>query len=209
MKYENDVTKYVGAQIKKYRKRKKMTQKELGFKIGVKHNTISGYESGTSEPEQNMLFAISDALEVSINDLFPSPTNMVPVSPQTVRIPVLGEIACGNPLLAEENIVKYRNESPDDLPSGKLAYLKAKGSSMEPTVPDGSLVLIREQEDVENGEIAAVLVNGNTEATLKRVRKQGGIIMLIPDNPAHETVVISEDNPARIIGKAVRFTQDL
>ena len=59
MKYEkNDVAAYVGAQIKKYRKKKGMTQKELGFRVGVKHNTISGYENGTNEPDQNILFAI-------------------------------------------------------------------------------------------------------------------------------------------------------
>lgn len=209
MKYERDVTKYVGAQIRKYRKKAGLTQKELGFRIGVKHNTISGYENGTNEPEQNILFAIADVLGVSINDLFPSPTNIIPVAPQTVRIPVLGTIACGEPILAEENITEYITESPDRVPSGNVFYLRAKGDSMEPTIPDGALVLVREQPEVESGMIAAVLVNDDTEATLKRIKRQGSMIILMPDNPAHEPIVVTPDRPARIIGRAIQVTQML
>lgn len=208
MKHE-DVAKYVGNQIRKYRRLRKMTQKELGFKIGVKHNTISSYESGTNEPESNILFAIADVLGISINDLFPSPTNIEPVPPMTVRIPIIGEIACGEPILAKENILGYVYESPELLPTGKLFYLRAKGESMEPTIPNGALVLIREQPEVEPGSIAAVLVNGETEATLKRIKRQGDLILLVPDNSEYEPIVVTEDSPARIIGKAVRFTQAL
>ena len=66
-----DVRKYTANKIKEYRKLNRMTQKELGEKIGVKHNTISGYENGTSEPEQDLLFKIAAALNININDLFP------------------------------------------------------------------------------------------------------------------------------------------
>jgi len=67
-----DISKYIGKQIKKYRLEKSMTQKELGIKVGLKHNTISSYESGTNEPDQKILFAIADALGVGIDALFPS-----------------------------------------------------------------------------------------------------------------------------------------
>ena len=127
----------------------------------------------------------------------------------SVQIPVLGAIACGSPILAEQNYEEYRCEAADHLPSGKLLYLKAKGNSMEPTIHNGAYVMIREQPNVESGEIAAVLVNGDTEATLKRIKKQGNIIMLMPDNPTHNPMIIDENNPAKIIGKAIRFTQDL
>lgn len=209
MKFENDVTKYVGAQIRKHRKKAGLTQKELGFKIGVKHNTISGYENGTNEPEQNILFAIADVLGVSINDLFPSPTNIEPAAPETIRIPVLGTIACGDPILAEENITEYIHMPKDQIPGGKLFYLRASGSSMEPTIPDGALVLIKAQPVVEIGAIAAVLVNGETEATLKRIKQQGDITILVPDNPKYEPIIVTPDNPARIIGRAVQVTQIL
>ena len=70
-----DIKTYVATKIKQYRKEKGLTQKELGEKIGVKHNTISGYEKGTTEPEQNLLFMIAKALDISINDLFPETRN--------------------------------------------------------------------------------------------------------------------------------------
>jgi len=206
MKFENDVSKYVGAQIRKFRKAKGMTQKELGFRIGVAHNTISGYESGSNEPDQNILFAIADVLGVSVNDLFPSPTNLEPVDPDFARIPVLGTIACGDPILAAENYSEYIYMPKDRLPSGNLFYLRAKGASMVPTIPDGALVLIQEQPEVESGAIAAVLVNGDTEATLKRVKRQGNMLILMPDNPEYEPIIVTPDNPARIIGRAVQVT---
>lgn len=210
MKYEkNDVSKYVGQQIRKYRKAKGMTQKELGFRIGVKHNTISGYESGANEPDQNILFAIADVLGISINDLFPPITNFETVEPDFERIPVLGTIACGEPLMVAENYAEYIYMPKDRLPSGKLFYLRAKGDSMVPTIPNGALVLVREQPEVESGAIAAVLVNGETEATLKRVKRQGSIVILTPDNPAYEPIVVDKYNPARILGRAIQVTQVL
>lgn len=80
---------------------------------------------------------------------------------------------------------------------------------MEPKIPNGSDVLIRMQDDVEDGEIAAVLVNGDMEATLKRVKKQGDIIMLVAENNAYAPYIITKDNPARILGKAVGVSFDL
>lgn len=209
-----DVTKYVGNQIRKYRKLRGMTQKELGLKIGVKHNTISGYESGANEPEQNTLFAIADVLGISINDLFPpttepTATNLIALPREVRPIPIIGAIACGDPILAEQNFEDYRYEVVENLPSGRLYYLYAKGDSMAPTIPDGSLVLIREQPTVESGQIAAVLLNGDTEATLKRVKWQGDLLILMPDNPSHHPIVVTKDNPARIIGRAIRYTVDL
>ncbi|RAV19730.1 helix-turn-helix domain-containing protein [Paenibacillus contaminans] len=69
-----DVKKYVGMQIKKYRKLRNMTQKQLGAKIGVQHNTISSYESGTNEPEQSILFELAKALDLRVDDFFPKST---------------------------------------------------------------------------------------------------------------------------------------
>ena len=119
-----NVYSYVAQKIKYYRKLKRITQKELGEKIGVKHNTISSYENGINQPEQDLLFKIADALDVSINDLFPptnyEPTNMKPAtSDDMVRIPIIGTIACGDPILADENIIGYRYHLRDKLPKGQ------------------------------------------------------------------------------------------
>ena len=112
-------------------------------------------------------------------------------------------------ILADENIDGYKEEITDSLPHGDLFYLKTKGDSMVPTVPLNSYVMIRLQPDVEDGEIAAVLVNGDSEATLKRVKRIGNTVMLMPDNPKYDPYIVDEENPARIIGKAVKITVDL
>lgn len=205
-----DVSSYVANRIREVRKSKKMTQKELAEKLGVKHNTISNYERNVSELGQNELFRISNALGISINDLYPPIANKSDIeSKEVVRIPILGAIACGEPITAEENIEEYRETLKSSVPAGNLFYLKAKGDSMYPKIPDGSYVLVREQADVENGEIAAVLINGDEEATLKRIRKLGDSILLESINEDYAPYLVNEDNPARIIGKAVKLEVDL
>lgn len=205
----------LGDRIKKARLDRGLTLLEVAERLGKTEATIQRYESGNIKNLKNdTIEDLASVLNVSPAYLMGwdtdfIPTNIISLSPTTVKIPVIGKIACGDPITAEENLIGYRYESPDFLPSGKLIYLQAKGDSMEPTIPNGSYVLIREQPDVENGEIAAVLVNGDTEATLKRVKKQGDTVFLMPDNPRHDPYVVTANNPARIIGKAIRFTQDL
>lgn len=196
------------------RERQKIEQLELAKLLGRKSaSSISEWEKGTYTPKSGVISDIARIFNVKIDELMSSdlskPSNLISVAPQTVRVPILGVIACGDPILAEENIKGYRYESPEDLPSGTHFYLEAQGNSMEPTIPNGSSVLIREQPEVEYGEIAAVLLNSDSEATLKRVKRQGDMVMLMPDNPSHAPYIITADNPARIIGKAIRYVQDL
>ena len=206
----------VGQKIKFLRKSKGLTQKELAEKLGLAPTAISAWERDANRPMMDSLAIMSELFEVSIEYFYSKeekvsdkPSNIIEVSPATVKVPIIGEIACGDPILADENIIGYRYESPDRLPSGTTFYLEAAGDSMEPTIPNGSHVLIREQPEVEYGEIAAVLVNGNTEATLKKVTRQGNTILLVPINREYEPIVVSEDNPVRILGKAIRVTRDL
>lgn len=203
----------IAKEIERILDKKDMKATELAKRIGVDRSTITRYLNGSRKISMEDLPKIASALGVTPYDLLfeeekVKPTNIIPVT-STVKIPILGSIACGEPIYVEENFSGYRTESNDALPSGKLFYLEAKGNSMEPTIPNGSFVLIREQSDVEYGEIAAVLVNGNTEATLKRVKKQRNVIMLMPDNSNYEPYIVTKDNPAKILGKAIRFTQDL
>lgn len=173
------------------------TQEELNdFILSIDNNYRDLSILLQGEIEASML--LKEPEEIYFND-----------SPKFVKIPILGKIACGDPILAIENIDGYRYELEDNLPSGELFELVAKGKSMEPTIPDGCFVLVRQQSDVENGEIAAIRINNNDEATLKRVKKQNNIIMLIPDNKDFEPIVVTEENPITILGKAMRFTVDL
>jgi repressor LexA len=185
---------------------------DLSDKTGIPYSTVNDWKNGKKMPRGGNLQKLADFFHVNLSDLTSesSPTNIIPVTQDNmVRIPIIGTIACGDPILADENIIGYRYHLRDKLPKGQTFYLTAKGDSMEPKIPDGSDVLIRMQDEVEDGEIAAVLVNGDSEATLKRVKKQGDIVMLIAENSAYAPYIITKDNPARILGKAVGVSFDL
>ena len=210
-----ELNKFIGTKIKKFRESRNMTQDELAELLDTTRQSISRYENGERKANQDLLFELASIFKVSLDDFFPvrnlyDQTNIIKVTPENmVAIPVIGTIACGDPILADENIIGYRYHLRDKLPKGQTFYLTAKGDSMEPKIPDGSDVLIRLQNDVEDGEIAAVLVNGDTEATLKRVKKQGNIVMLVAENTDYAPYIITEHNPARILGKAVGVSFDL
>lgn len=214
-----------GTRLKSLRLSHKLSQDELANNLNKKYtkniskSMISRWENNKTDPQMAYVRIIADYFEVSpsqlLNEssssddaiLFNSTRNRTMTAIR--RVPILGTIACGDPITAEENIEGYLDEPEDSLPNGTVFYLKAKGASMEPTIPDGSDVLIREQPDVEDDEIAAVLVNNDTEATLKRIKRQGKTALLMPDNNDYDPIIITKDNPARILGKAIRFTTKL
>ena len=210
MRNSIEVANYIEGQLNRIG----MKPTELANRIGVDRSTVTRYLKGTRKISMEDIPKIATAIGVSpiellIEESDKVPTNIIEVSQRMVRIPVLGPIACGDPILIEENYEDYRTVLEENLPSGDLVYLQAKGDSMHPTIPDGSMVLIRIQAEVENGEIAAVTFSLNAHATLKRVKKQDGLIILMPDNPLHDPIVITSDNPVRIIGKAMRSEQEL
>ena len=206
----------LGKKIKGARLRKNLTQQELSDLVGTSKSMISSYESGKNDPAQSTVIKLSDALGVSPEWLMgyepqtndKRPTNTTPVT-STVNIPLLGKIACGDPVTALENVDEYIPRPTDNLPTGGLYYLTATGDSMTPVIPDGSLVLCRAQEDVENGEIAAVLLNDMEEATLKKIRKFETSWVLEPLNREYEPIVINGENTCRIIGKVLEVTVKL
>ncbi|HGF7676961.1 TPA: LexA family protein [Enterococcus faecium] len=204
--------KKISANINKLIKEKNVSQVDIHNHTKIPKSTLTGYVKGTSTPNPGNVQKLADFFNVKKSEIDPRfkplPNNVIPIL-SSVKIPILGEIACGEPILAEENIDGYIEEFTDNLPSGELFYLKTKGDSMSPTIPNNAYVLIRQQENVEDGEIAAVLVNGDTEATLKRIKRQGDIVLLIPDNKEYPPYIITKENPARILGKAIKFSADL
>ena len=139
------------------------------------------------------------------------PSNIIPM-PTMRKIPLVGNIACGEPILAEQNI-----ECEVDIPDNIRAdfALRCKGRSMEgANIFDGDIVYIRKQEMVDNGQIAAVLIEDmEAEATLKRVyyNPEEGELRLVPENPNEWTKVFrgEELNSIRILGLAVGLTRSL
>ena len=200
------------------REEQKVSISELARRVNMSKSTVSLYFKKKREFPVNRLDEFATALHttpenvlgVTDNKVEKRPTNIIyPLGDkfQRISIPLIGEIACGDPITAEENIEGYVEEIFEKpVPKGNLFALRCKGKSMEPTIHDGSIVTIREQPTVEDGEIAAVLFDGDNEATLKRVKHQGNLIMLMPDNKEFDPIILDKDNPGRIVGKAVHVS---
>lgn len=200
-----------GAKLKNCRKDMSLSQRELGQKIGVAESTISLYESNKRFPDAETLQKISSLFNVSLDYLLGNVSRKKPVIPtgRGVRIPVLGRVVAGIPIDAIEEIIDYEEIPKEMADTGEFFALKVKGASMEPRILDGDVVIVRKQEDVESGDIAIVLINGN-DATVKRVKKQKDGITLIANNiSVYEPHYYSNDEitqlPVRILGKVVEL----
>lgn len=215
----------IASQIKKLRNQRGWTQSQLADRLSVSKQTVSNWETGIKVPRMGSLQNLADLFNVKIGEITnasindygnlstPKPTNVIyPLSSELKRVPVpiIGEIACGDPITADENIEGYTEEIFEKpIPKGNLFALRCKGHSMEPKIPDGALAIIREQPTVEDDEIAAVLVDGDTEATLKRIKHQGDLVMLMPENKEYDPIILNKDNPGRIVGKVIRVSYDI
>ena len=197
----------IGANIRRIRKAKKMTQDALAEAAGLHRVTLANYEIGRKDnPSAENLLAIAEALGVSTYDLMgedvpPLPPNAYPVDDQ-VAVPILGAIRCGPDGLSEQEVEGYG--LADVANPTEHFLLRVVGDSMEPDITPGMLALIHRQEDVENGEIAAVGIDGE-EGTLKMVRKQDGAVILQAFNPRYAPRVFAGRDIARltIFGKLV------
>lgn len=196
-----------------------LTQKEVADAVGVAEATVSRWESGEiANMRRDRIAALAKVLNCSAdfimngeeNETTSAPTSLVPPGfqpmPEMSSVPRVGRIACGTPILAEENI-----EALDSVPAKWRAdfTLLCEGDSMEPKIKDGDLVAIRTQESVENGEVAAVRID--CEATLKRVFLFPDHIELRAENPSFPTIIrIGEAmNEVHIEGKAVGLCRGL
>ncbi len=173
-------------------------------------SAISRYTSGGMNPKTLTIEAISS--KFGVNPIWLMGANVdkyISDSASAIkRLPIMGTIAAGQPILAQENIEGYECVAAD---SNADFCLRVKGDSMiNARILDGDIVYIRQQPDVENGEIAAVLVD-DLEATLKRVYKINGSIILRAENPNYPDMVFSkkEMKQINILGKAVSFKSEV
>lgn len=196
---------HTGEIIRTLRQKHDMSQEALAALLGYKdRSSIAKIESGKVDLNQSKLEKLTEIFSVSVAQLMGLRSDSVMTLPATRQIPVLGTIACGAPILAQEHIDGYTGV-PEDIHADFA--LVCKGDSMiNARIFDGDMVYIRQQETVENGQIAAVLIDG--EATLKRVRWYDDRICLEPENPLYRPIVLwgEEMNTVRILGKAVAFT---
>ncbi len=202
----------VGEYIKKLRIKSGYSQEQLGNLLGVQRAAVQKWECGRVQNLKREtikklaeIFDVSPSTFIDIENYYEY-NNIIPL-PNMNRIPLLGNIACGEPILAEENI-----ECDIDIPEDINAdfALRCKGDSMiDARILDGDIVYIKQQPTVNNGEIAAVLIGD--EATLKKVYLTGDTLTLLACNSSYEPFVYSgtELENIRILGKAVGFTSKI
>lgn len=202
----------LGENIKQARMKAQISQDELAKRLGYKsRSTIAKIESGENDLTQKKVAAFAKALNVSIDFLMDGNRNEN--NSQGTRIPVLGTIVAGIPITAVENIIDYEEIPQEMAKTGEYFALVVKGSSMEPKIYEGDVVIVKKQSTVDNGDIAIVLVNGN-EATIKQIQCSPSGITLVGFNvavyPPHiYTNEEIEDLPVKVIGKAVEVRRKL
>lgn len=182
-------------------------QKDFAERFGVNPTTYNRYESGEiKNMPRDLIGEICEAY--SINPAYLMGYDNVEkyvsaeIGKPIKRIPIVGIIAAGQPLLVNEEVQGYEHVFEE---SGIDFCLKIKGDSMmNARIYDGDIVYIRKQNDVDNGEIAAVIIDGE-EATLKRIFKINGSIILHAENPKYEDKIYSKKDAKQIliVGKAI------
>lgn len=204
-----------GSIIKKLRLDNNMTLEQLGDKVGVGKSTVRKWENGMiANMRRDNIAKIAEVFNVSPAYLIGVDNNMSPISGRNnekkkgVTINVLGRVAAGIPIEAIENIIDTEEIPAELAATGTFFGLKIKGDSMIPNICNGDIVIVRQQDDAESGDIVIATVNG-TDATCKRLRKYKDGIELISNNPSYDPMEFSNrdimEKPVRIIGKVVEL----
>lgn len=194
--------------LKEARKAAGMTQIDVAMQIGLSQPQYSAWENGRSKIDNESLSKLAELLEVSADYLLGKTTDSTSPKKTGVKVPVLGRIAAGIPIEAIEDIVDYEEIDEALAATGEFFGLQIRGDSMMPRICDGDVVIVRKQDTAETGDVAVVLVNGDS-ATVKRIKKEPGGLWLIPNNHAYDTKVYTpaevERLPVKIIGKVVEL----
>jgi len=197
-------------QLKTLREQKGLGQKELAAAIKVSQPTISDWENGRKTPSAKSTAKLADYFQVTVDYLLgrcDHPQNIPPVPKKSIKIPVLGKVQAGIPIEAIEDILDYE-EIPQEWTHGGAEFfaLQIRGNSMEPHMKEGDVVIVRRQNDVDSGNIAVVLVKGES-ATVKKIKKQTNGILLVSFNLDYEPMFFSnqqiEDLPVTILGRVI------
>jgi len=191
----------VGERIQSIMKKRGYTQSQLAEAAKISQSGISTIISGASSPSAVTLKAIAMALNCSVAELFgENGVSFIPVV--RASVPILGNIACSPQTIPDMNPDGYA-----DLPEGVHAdfALRCNGDSMQPMFEDGDLVLIRKQPEVENGQVAAIGINGET--TLKHVYKQTGSLLLLANNAKYTPIQTKPNDDIVIYGLAVGYVR--
>lgn len=199
----------IGKRIKEKRESLGMTQEELAAKLGYKNkSSIAKIETGTNDIVQSKVVEFANILDTTVAYLMGWENIPNNSKRKGVAINVLGRVAADTPIEAVEDIIDTEEITEELAKTGTFFGLKIHGNSMEPKMSEGDIVIVRQQDDAESGEVVIVTVNG-TDATCKRLRKYRDGIELISNNPSYEPIFFTneeiENKPVKIIGRVVEL----
>lgn len=182
------------------------SQEQLALKIGYADKTsIAKIEAGKVDLPQSKIIAFAKALNTSTTYLLDGKEKQIK---KGVVIPILGSVAAGIPIEAIEDVIDTEEITQEMAKTGTFFGLKIKGNSMEPKISDGDIVIVRQQEDAESGDVVIARVNGD-EATCKRLRKYKDGIELVSNNPSYEPMFFSNEDimekPVTILGRVMEL----
>lgn len=193
--------------LRELRKQRGLSMRELGRELGLSESAVSLYESGRRRPNHDLLCRLADYFGVSVDYLL---ERDILIPPRRL-LPIYGVIRAGGPDLANEEVEGWHVADVDE--ADDCFYLRVQGDSMEGAgIYDGSLVLVRRQSFATNGQIVACLLDGEC-ATLKRFRRDGRVVALLPENSKYQPILLTTDDfdngSARILGVALEVTRKL
>ena len=197
--------------LKLARNNANISQKELAKRLFISQQAYAKYETGASSPNPETMKNIASELNVTTDFLTGNDelSSSIAENPSKgIKIPVLGRVAAGIPIEAIEDVLDFEEITPEMASKGEHFALQIKGDSMEPRIKDGDVVIVRRQSDVDSGQIAIVMVNGD-DATCKKYVKHDNGISLLSMNPAYSPMFYTceevEKKPIVILGRVVEL----
>lgn len=205
---ESDFNKVFSKNLRLYLDKNNMTQLDLAKRLNVGTTSVSNWCNGLKSPRMDKVDAMCKLFNCSRTDLMEDNTSLSTSRKRGVVVKVLGRVAAGIPIEAVEDVVDTEEITEEMASTGTYFGLQIKGDSMEPRMCSGDVVIVRQQDDAESGDIVIAMVNGD-DATCKRLRKYRDGIELISNNPAYPPMFYSNEEivtkPVKIIGKVVEL----
>ena len=185
------------------------TQKEVADAISVSPQTFNTWCQGIALPRMGKVQKLADYFHIEKSDLIDERNETISKTKrQGIAINIYGRVAAGIPIEMIEDIVDTEEISEDMAKTGEYFGLKIKGDSMEPRIYDGDVVIVRQQDNAESGDIVIAMVNGD-DATCKRLIKYASSIALVSLNSKYEPMMFTDkeviEKPVRVIGKVVEL----
>lgn len=173
------------------------TQKEIAAKMGVSPQTFNTWCTGVALPRMGKIQQLADLFGIEKSDLIDIKERTKLPSIKGLKIPVLGRVAAGLPIEAQENIIDWEEIPEEWQKKGEYFALEIKGDSMEPRMYEGDVVIVKKQSEAENGQVCIVTINGD-DATCKRLMVHSSSIALISFNPKYAPMVFAAEEAQKL-----------